>query len=224
MTYVMSDLFGNYEKFKEMLDKISLGEDDRLYILGNTVDFGEGSIELLNDLSMRPNVYPIAGEHDYLAARMLSGFDKMLKDGGTPDAGYISEMTAWVQKNGGQPTLEGFRALDAEGREGILDYLEEMTLFEEVDTDRDSYLLVHAGIADYDEDTDLDEYSPEDFFTVPPDPRKRTVADRVLVVGHTATKSGRIEYGNGSIFINCGVKDGGALACLCLENGKELYV
>ena len=33
MTYVMSDLFGNYEKFKEMLDKISLGEDDLLYIL-----------------------------------------------------------------------------------------------------------------------------------------------------------------------------------------------
>ena len=224
MTYVMSDLFGNYEKFKEMLEKISFGEEDILYLLGNTVDYGEGSVELINDLSMRMNVYPVAGEHDYLAARMLRGFEKMLKDGATPDAGYISEMTAWVQKSGGQPTLEGFRALDAEGREGVLEYLEEMTLFEEVDTDRASYLLVHAGIAGYEADSDLDDYSPEDFFSESPDPTVRTVADRVLVVGHRATKSGRIEYGNGSIFINCGVKDGGALACLCLENGKEFYV
>ena len=121
MTYVMSDLFGNYAQFKEMLSKISFGEDDILYILGNTVDFGDEPMELINDLSMRLNVYPIAGDHDYLAVRMLTGFDKMLKNGGTPDAGYISEMTAWVQ-NGGQTTLEGFRALDAEGREGVLEY------------------------------------------------------------------------------------------------------
>ncbi|MBE6589948.1 MAG: hypothetical protein E7643_07195 [Ruminococcaceae bacterium] len=223
MTYVMSDLFGNYRKFKEMLSKISFREEDILYILGNTVDYGEEPMELISDLSVRLNVYPIAGEHDYLAARMLAGFEKILESGASPDAGYISEMTAWVQ-NGGQPTLEGFRALDGEAREGILEYLEEMTLFEEVDVKGESYLLLHAGIADYDPDTDLEDYRPEDFFTVSPDPARRTVEDRVLVVGHKKTESGRIEYGKGSIFINCGVKDGGALACLCLESGEEFYV
>ncbi len=223
MTYVMSDLFGNYGKFKEMLSKISFRDEDVLYVLGNIVDGGDEPIELINDLSMRLNVYPIAGNCDFLAIRMLRGFDKMLKSGASPDAGFISEMTSWVQ-NGGQPTLDGFRSLDEEGREGVLEYLEEMTLFEEVDTEKESYLLVHAGIADYTPDTDLEEYGPEDFFTVSPDPEKRTVADRVLIVGHKTTESGRIEYGDGSIFINCGVKDGGKLACLCLESGEEFYV
>ena len=47
---------------------------------------------------------------------------------------------------------------------------------------------------------------------------------KTLVVGHIPTESGAIEYGEGSIFINCGAKDGGKLACLCLESGEEFYV
>ena len=45
---------------------------------------GEGSMDVLIDVSMRVNVYAIAGEHDYRALRMLSGFEKTLKEGGSP--------------------------------------------------------------------------------------------------------------------------------------------
>ena len=117
MTYVTSDIHGNYQKFCELLEQIRFKDEDVLYVLGDTVDMGDEPIALIEDLSMRPNVYAIAGEHDYLAARMLYGFDRMLKSGATPDAGYISEMTQWVQ-DGGQTTLDGFRALDADGRMG----------------------------------------------------------------------------------------------------------
>ena len=223
MTYVMSDIHGNYEKFMEMIEKIRLRDDDILYILGDSVDVGDEPMELLNDLSMRLNVYAIAGEHDYLAARMLHGFDKMLKSGAAPDAGYISEMTAWVQ-DGGQTTLDGFRNLDAEEREGVLEYLADMTLFEEVEVKGKEYLLLHAGIANYDPDAELDDYAPEDFFAEALDASYALVDGKTLVVGHVPTKSGKIEYGEGSIFINCGVAEGGRLACLCLENGKEYYV
>ena len=223
MTYVMSDIHGNYEKFKEMLDKILLRDSDILYLLGNLVDYGEETVALIEDVSMRLNVYAIAGERDYLAARMLSGFERMLKKGDAPDAGYISEMTAWVQ-NGGQPTLEGYRELDEEGREGILEYLEDMTLYEQVEAGGKEFLLVHAGARGYDGSSDLEDLAPEDFLTEAPDRAVPQVDGVTLVVGHTPTASGRIEYGNGSIFINCGVKDGGALACLCLETGREYYV
>jgi len=74
MTYVISDLHGNYEKFKAMIQKIGLKDTDILYVLGDIVDYGEQSMELIGDLSVRYNVYAIAGEHDYLAVRMLSGF------------------------------------------------------------------------------------------------------------------------------------------------------
>jgi len=43
-------------------------------------------------------------------------------------------------------------------------------------------------------------------------------------VGHLPTKSGKIERAEGLIRIDCGVKDGGALACLCLETGEEYYI
>ncbi len=223
MTYVMSDVHGNYQKFIAMLSEISFGEDDLLYILGDSVDVGAAPMELLSDLSMRTNVYSIAGEHDYLAARMLYGFDKMLKSGAAPDADYIAEMTAWVQ-DGGQTTLDGFRGLDAEQREGILDYLSDMTLFEEVELNQKRYVLVHAGIAGYVPDSDLADYPPEAFFSEPPEPSYPIIKDCIVIVGHVPTRSGRIEYGNGTIFINCGLAEGGSLACFCLDNGKEFYV
>ena len=222
MTYVISDIHGNYQKFRALLSEISFKEDDVLYLLGDLVDFGDEAMELIADISVRLNVYAIAGEHDYLAARMLHGFDKMLKSGATPDAGYISEMTEWV-KNGGRTTLEGFRALDADEREGVLDYLSDLTLFEEVEAGGKDYLLVHAGIADYDPDTDLEDYQPEDFFSEPLDASRELIAGKTLVVGHVPTKSGKIERGAGSIFMDCGACEGGKLACLCLETGEEFY-
>ncbi len=217
MTYVISDICGNYQKFKELMDNVLIGDSDTLYILGNTVDFGAEPMELIEDISMRANVYAVAGARDYLAARMLYGFDKMLKGGTTPDANYISEMTAWVAE-GGQTTLDGFRALDADSREGVLDYLSEMTLYEEADVKGKTYILMSRGIANYDADTDLADYEPEDFFA--DDAKAPEIEDAIVIVGGDVTKSGKIEREGNVIRINCGEK----LACLCLENGKEFYV
>lgn len=222
MTYVISDIHGNYEKFKSILSEISFKDQDTLFILGDVVDFGDGSMELIADISVRVNVFCVAGEHDFLAARMLKGFAKMLKSGATPDPDYIAEMTAWVQ-DGGQPTLDAFRALSEEEREGVLEYLEDMTLFEETDVGGKHYVMLHAGIADYDADTDLWDYQPEDFFSEPLDASYALIDGATVIVGHAPTRSGKIERGEGSIFIDCGVCEGGKLGCLCLESGEEFY-
>lgn len=222
MTYVISNIHGDYKKFKEILSQISFKERDTLYVLGDLLDYGKESMELIGDLSVRLNVFCIAGEHDYLAARMLKGFSAMLESGAAPSEDYIAEMTAWVQ-DGGQPTLEAFRALDKDAREGVIEYLEEMTLFEEVEIKGTRYLLVHAGIADYSPDADLEDYLPEDFFSEPLDASYPLVEDVTVVVGHVPTRSGKIERGEGSIFLDCGVCEGGRLGCLCLETGEEFY-
>lgn len=223
MTYVVSDIHGEYEKFLSLLSLIDLKDDDILYIAGDLVDYGAGGMELVGDLSVRLNVYPIAGDHDYIAARMLHGFDKMLHAGSAPDPDYIAEMTAWV-KDGGQPTLDAFRGLDRDEREGVLDYLGELPLFEEFTVGGTDYLMVHAGIAGYKNGTDPDDYQPEDFFSEVPDAEYPLVEGKTLIVGHVRTKSGKIERGEGSIFLDCGVAEGGRLGCLCLETGKEFYV
>jgi serine/threonine protein phosphatase 1 len=206
-----------------MLSEISFRDSDILYVLGDIVDYGEEPMELIADMSMRYNVYPVVGEHDYRAIRMLQGFDRMLKTGDTPDPEYIAEMTEWMAE-GGKTTLDGFRALDEEMREGVLDYLSDLALYEEVSVKGKNYLLVHAGIADFDPDADIDDYQPEDFITEPANLGTTYYEDKTLIVGHVPTESGKIERGVNVIAIDCGAYEGGKLACLCLESGEEFYV
>ena len=72
MTYVISDIHGDFERYEKMLDLINFDEErDVLFVLGNTLDFGEDSFKLLLDMSSRPNVYPIMGEHEYIALPLL---------------------------------------------------------------------------------------------------------------------------------------------------------
>ncbi|MBR2010652.1 MAG: metallophosphoesterase [Clostridia bacterium] len=221
MTYVVANLHGALDKYQALLEKIKFSKNDILYVLGDTADYGEDAVALLTDLSMCENVYPVAGEHDFLALRMLSGFDRMLKSGSMPDADFAAEMTAW-SREGGASTLEGFRALDDDMREGLLDYLSDFALYEEVEAGGKSYVLVHAGIDCFDPEKPLDAYEPENFFTAPQE--EAYYEDRVVIVGHAPTKSGSIEREGNIIRIDCGVKDGGKLGCLCLETGEEFYI
>lgn len=221
MTYVVANLHGALDQYQAMLKKIGFSKEDILYVLGDTADYGADAVALLTELSMCENVYHVAGEHDFLALRMLSGFDKMLKNGDMPAPDFAAEMTAWAS-DGGAVTLEGFRALDEDMREGLLDYLSECSLYEEVEAGGKDYVLVHAGIDGFDPEKPLEEYAPEHFFTVPQN--EVYYPDRVVIVGHVPTKSGRIERDGNLIRLDCGVKDGGKLGCLCLETGEEFYI
>ena len=228
MTYLVSDLHGCYTKFKKLLKEINFTDDDVLYVLGDVVDYGEESMELLCDMSMRYNVIPIVGEHDLRAFRLLTELDKMLK-GATPDPEVIGDMAAWIAE-GGQKTLEGFKALDDDMKEGVLEYLSDFALYEEVSVKGQKYLLVHAGIADFDPDTDLEDYMPEDFISEAADPDRTYFDDVTMVVGHTPTytmedaEPGKIHYTDGAIFIDCGAAFDEPLGCLCLDNGREYYI
>lgn len=228
MTYLVSDLHGCYQKFQSLLREIHFTDDDVMYVLGDIVDYGEEPMELLCDLSMRYNVIPIVGDHDWKALKLLSELDKMQK-GGAKDPEILGEMTEWIS-DGGQKTMEGFQRLDDEMKEGVLEYLGDLSLYEEVTVKGQKYLLLHAGIADFDPDTDLDDYMPEDFIFEAADPNREYFPDVTLVVGHTPTytlegaEKGKIHYSDGAVFLDCGAAFDEPLGCLCLENGKEYYI
>ena len=110
-------------------------------------------------------------------------------------------------------------------REGVIDYISDMALYEEVTVKGNDYILVHAGIAEFDAMVSLDEYMPEDFISEPLDADAKYYEDKTIVVGCTPTselgsanKIFRSESGN--IFINCGE----TLGCLCLDTNEEFYV
>ena len=71
MIYVMSDLHGCYEEYCKALELIDFSSEDTLYVLGDIVDRGKEPIKILQDMMMRDNVYPIIGNHDYMAMSVL---------------------------------------------------------------------------------------------------------------------------------------------------------
>lgn len=65
MDYAISDIHGHYGPFCRLMDKIKFGGDDRLFVLGDMIDKGPDSIRLAKLLFSMPNVYCIAGNHEY---------------------------------------------------------------------------------------------------------------------------------------------------------------
>ena len=199
-----------------------------MYVLGDILDMGEEPMELLCDLSMRYNIIPIVGDRELRALKLLGELDKTFRGGAMPDPEIVSELTDWV-RGGGAKTMEGFKALDDDMKEGVLEYLEELSLYEEVEVMGRKYLLVHAGIADFDPETPLEDYMPEDFISEPLDPRAPYFDGVTVVAGHIPTykidggERGKIYRGDGCILIDCGAGEGEALGCLRLEDGKEFY-
>lgn len=228
MTYVVSDIHGCFDKFKELLTKINFTDNDIMYVLGDIVDYGEQPIELLCDLSMRVNVIPVLGERDFKAYKLLTALDRMLAEGSMPDPDVLSEMAQW-SADGGATTIEGFKKLDADMREGVLDYLADMTLYEEVEAGGKDYLLLHAGIADFDENTPLDDYQPEDFISEPLDLDRKYFDGVTIVAGHLPTymvegaTKGKIYRTDSAVLVDCGAAFGETLGCIRLEDGKEFY-
>ena len=130
MTYVMSDIHGEYDKYKQMLELINFSNKDELYIPGDIVDRGAEPIKLLQDMMVRPNVFPIMGNHDFHALYVLSpllnyvnadNIEKVL----TKE--MFAELYEWIFE-GGSSTFEQFVALDNEQRAAVLDYISDFPL------------------------------------------------------------------------------------------------
>ena len=230
MTFVVSNLYGRLDKFEKLINKINLKDSDNLYILGNIVDFGEQSIELVNDLATRYNVYSVLGEHDYKAYLLLSEFDRILREGGAPSVSFSKEMIAWAQ-NGGQATLEAFQKADVDSKEGFLDYLSDLPVFEEISLKNGKeFVLTCRGIDNFDKYTDLYDYELDDFMNGYLDIEKTYFSDKTMVVGyldyeHTpAGRAGKINAKNNNIALACDMSENDYNVCVCLESNDEYYV
>lgn len=232
MTYVISDIHGEYEKYVEMLKKIKFSDDDTLYVLGDVIDRGERPVDILLDIMNRSNVFPIVGNHELMALDLLRKLTVEI----TADnfATHLNEelmdkLLQW-QMNGGDTTIKQFRKLCTDEREYVLDYLEEFVPYELVKVGNRKFLLVHSGLGNFSPDKELDEYDLEELTYIRPDYDRRYFDDNNLFIvgGHTPTLaiSGNPEiYKNkNNICIDCGATFDGKLACLCLDTMEEFYV
>ena len=71
MIFAMSDIHGQYELFRNLMEQIPLGKDDTLYVLGDVVDRGPDSMKILKYMMANPNIIPIMGNHELMALPCL---------------------------------------------------------------------------------------------------------------------------------------------------------
>ena len=237
MTYVMSDIHGQYDKYLAMLDKIAFSDDDTLYILGDVLDRGEEPVELLWDMSLRPNVIPILGNHELIASTLLRQLCVEVTEENAETQitkELLYSIAAW-RENGGDTTLSGFRRLSQEDREALLDYIDEFLPYEVLTVGGNRFILVHGGIPYESRKTPLDEQPLLTLLEHRPDYLMRYFDNAYLVTGHTPTLHigtagsgnayiGKIYRGHGHIAIDCGAGFGLPLGCIRLDDFCEFYV
>ena len=234
MTYVISDIHGCYQAYLALLEQIGFSDSDELYVLGDMADRGPEPIRVLQDMMARPNVYPILGNHDYMALTMLSKLNVEITAENAETHLTADDITGYLHwtRDGGEVTARQFRALSPEERADILDYLADCALYEELEVNGDRFTLVHAGLNGFTPGKALEDYHYSDLIFHRADYARRYFPqwNHYLVTGHTPTMSIRADReplvyeGYGHIAVDCGCVYGGQLAAYCLETRKAVYV
>lgn len=227
----MSDLHGCYEKYLEMLDKISFSSNDTLYILGDVVDRGEGGIKILQDMMKRKNMVPIMGNHEGMALCVLKKVYNELEyeDRTTPTVSSTKECKIWFE-HGGFPTYHAFLLLHPKQQLRILDYIESFKLECNIRVSGKEFYLAHSSLkANVKKEID-DNFRIDRHIWQRTDYKKKYFQNKYFVSGHSPTFfigeewRGQIYNKNNHIAIDCGLIYGERLACVCLNNMNVFYV
>ena len=233
-TYVISDIHGCYDQYRALLHKINFSKEDRLIVLGDVIDRGPDPIKVLLDLMHRENVTLIMGNHEATAITVLRQLTSEITveniSSITPD--FLNIYSAWLE-DGGASTIAQFQKLHQSVQKDILNFLQEAPLFETIEHNGKLYVMVHAGLGNFDISKELEEYEPEELLWGRPDYNKEYFpSGRIfLITGHTPTpliredKQPLIYRNNSLICIDCGCCfNSGKLAAYCIETGETFYV
>ena len=126
MTYVMSDLHGEYRLFAALMKKIHFSTKDRLYICGDVIEKGPQSVKLVKKLLSLPNVYIIRGNHE---DAFIQYYHSLMAETDDFDL-VLSKLREYIQGDG--------HLLDWE----TIDAIENLPYY--IETDR--FICVHAGL------------------------------------------------------------------------------
>lgn len=72
MIYVMSDIHGNYSRYKSIMRQIKLKKKDHLYVLGDCIDRNPDGLKILKELYYRHNATVLLGNHELMMLEALT--------------------------------------------------------------------------------------------------------------------------------------------------------
>ncbi len=122
--WVISDIHGCYLTYKSLLEQINLQQDDQLFLLGDYINKGPSSLEVLNEIiSSGDNIFPLIGNHD-----------KKYLD-------YLSEPSENKKKELIQLNAAALIELDENSRNSVALFLKSLPYYYV----SGEFILVHAG-------------------------------------------------------------------------------
>lgn len=225
MIYVCSDIHGKFGKYKRLLEKINLTDNDTLYILGDVVDRGKDGMKILLDIAARENVILVRGNHDDLALLILQ---RMSEVDASDDKVLAAKMQIWCAI-GGKQTLKQYLALSDEDKKIVLNVITSSKLFHEITVGGVNYILTHS-VPEKKLFKDIASCEAFDLLWGEPDYNDEYYADRVIVTGHNITEfigkeyAGKIYIKHNHIAVDCGAAYGYPLGCIRLDDMKEFYI
>ena len=210
----MSDLHGHpYRDIKNMLQKIGFCKDDHLYILGDTIDRGNGTdmLKLLRLILSSPNIELIMGNHERMALDNVCLYEKPCKSLDQLTTREDQKYRLWIA-NGGEPTLAMFKSLDATEVKQIIDLFRNAPLYKEVFIGEKRFILCHSGLGGFDPFKPLDLYLERELLWYRPELSERFwLGEKTITVfGHTPTvymdegNQGKPIFSSTWVNIDCG--------------------
>ena len=229
MKYVISDIHGRLDKYKSILELIEFSDQDELYILGDAIDRGPDSLEVIKNIMSCPNMHMLMGNHEFMAIETILSEDEQSQ---------WEKLDLW-EYNGGAATYSKLLSLDSKERDEIAAFLVNLPTSIETDVNGQRFHMVHGFPADN---------MKAQVWTRPKPNAPNPFMDRTLIIGHTPVmllhgntnseiqkyirklrRRGehlKIEHTDGFIDIDCGCSTGAPesrLACLRLDDMKEFY-
>lgn len=233
MIYIMSDLHGDFQNFYKMLIKINFSHSDIMYILGDILDKNSENMRLYEFIREQSNIFLIKGNHEYSCERYLEG--------------KISAQTWEIY--GGYYTIQEVEKLEPESRKRLCEYLKGLPFYTSLKVNGTEYFLTHSGIRagccvekedgviDIQASVDMAVKESQESYLISDDINYMSDSlrfDKKVIVGHYPTLllpdcygSAKIYYGKNYINIDTGNdrrEEGGRMACLRLDDGKEYYI
>lgn len=235
MIYLMTDIHGDIEKYKAMLDRIEFDKTaDKLYILGDCIDRGKHGLLLLNEVMQgikEGYIVLIKGNHELFMQQYLEGkLRGMLWDA-----------------FGGEDTREALDRCTKEEKDMYYEFIKSLPLYLKINVSGKEVLLTHSGIdVDYlvydsekinvAKSIELGAKKDEYRLLISDDihymaSKQRKMFDTYVYCGHYPCR--RIEdHKRDDIYVSDTYTDldtgngleNGRLCCLCINNGNVYYI
>lgn len=222
MTYVVSDIHGQYNLFMKMLKEINFTDNDEMWVLGDVVDRGKESIKTLIHIIQSNNIHMLLGNHEEF---MLDFFSRNKMPRNMSEVYEMSSYEMWF-RNGGIETIRELKnKYTTQMRNKVLQYIRNLSVAEIVIANKNKFYIAHAdlqihdGIISQEQNRDYTIWNRKI-----PSERDKLKYNMYLITGHMHQAESKIFKHENWICIGSETKGYGILSCLRLDDFKEFYV